>query len=82
MQPIKCKKQDINNIYNWYNRFGESDEDIKQIVGTQPRCYEIAYFTPYQANWSYRIELLQHNNRVFMVVTVFGEIRAAMPVYM
>lgn len=78
---MKCKYLDIKDIMDWCEKYGKQyDEKMYSLIGTQPSCYEIAYYTPSQANWSYRIELLMVDNILYKVVTVFGEIRAIMPV--
>lgn len=82
MNPIKCKYSDIKAIMSWYERFGDQYEDIKDLIGTQPHAHCIAYYTPSQANWSYRIELVKYNDNVYEVVTVFSEVKAAMPIWL
>lgn len=77
---IKCKKADVNAIYDWYTRF--ADEKMAKLYNTQPSVYEIAYYTPSNANWSYRIGLVEVDGLLYKVVTVFGAIKAVMPVNM
>lgn len=70
----KCKMRDINAIYEWCEKY--ADEDAKRLIGTQPSCHIVAYYTPSQANWSYQIGLVQVDNLCYEVVLVFGEVKA------
>lgn len=73
--------QDINIIYNWCERFGKDySGDMMALIGTSPSITEIAYYTPSQANWSYIIGLLMVDGLVYKVVTLFGQIKAIMPI--
>ena len=74
---IKCKYADIKQIYDWYNRF--ADDKMAQMYNSQPSVYELAYYTPSQANWSYIIGLVTIDNVPYKVVTVFGQVKAVMP---
>ena len=55
-------------------------DEVRDIFkDRQPQGYEVAYYTPSGANWSYRILLttaqIMGKPRVFEVVTVFGEVK-------
>ena len=71
---IKCKMRDINEIYEWCEKY--ADEDAKRLIGTQPSIYHTAYYTPSKANWSYQVGLVYVKKQAYEVVTVFGEVRA------
>lgn len=72
---MRCRYSDIKEIYDWSERF--ADEKVKRIIGKQLTIWETAYFTPSQANWSYRVGLVKVGRDTYEVVEVFGEIRAA-----
>lgn len=74
---VKTKYRDVKAIYNWYEEYGQNNEDCKALVGTQPSVLQYGYFTPSQANWSYILGYVKYNNNIYKVVTVFGEVRAA-----
>jgi len=71
---IKCKYQDIKDIYNWCEKY--ADDEAKELIGTQPSAHLIAYFTPSQANWSYQVGIVKYNASYYEVVLVFGEVKA------
>lgn len=71
---MKCKYQDIKDIFNWCEKY--ADEEARALIGTQPSTHIIAYFTPSQANWSYQIGLLKYKQSYYEAVLVFGEVRA------
>lgn len=70
----QCKKRDIDEIYNWCEKY--ADEDAKKLIGTQPSTHIIAYYTPSQANWSYQIGIVQYEGNIYEVVLVFGVVKA------
>ena len=74
---IKCKYSDIKAIYDWCDRY--ADEEAKELIGTQPSIYSLAYFTPAQANWSYQVGVVNYKGNTYEVITVFGEVRAVCP---
>lgn len=71
---IKCKYSDIKAIYDWCEKY--ADEHAKSLIGTQPSCHIVAYYTPSQANWSYQIGLVMLEQQAYEVVLVFGEVKA------
>ena len=71
---VKCKYSDIKDIYDWSEKY--SDDEARELIGTQPSTHITAYYTPRGANWSYQIGMVQYNNNVYEVVLVFGEVRA------
>lgn len=71
---MKCKYQDIKDIYNWCDEY--ADDHAKALIGTQPSCHIIAYFTPSQANWSYQVGVVMVDGVAYEVVLVFGEVKA------
>ncbi|MBO7731328.1 MAG: hypothetical protein J6S67_02195 [Methanobrevibacter sp.] len=77
---IKCKMRDINEIIDWYNNY--ADEDEAKLYNTQPIISEIAYYTPSQANWSYRIGIFKLKDTYYQAVTVFGQVKAVRPMCM
>lgn len=70
---IKCKYGDIKDIYDWCDRY--ADEEARELIGTQPSTHIIAYFTPSNANWSYRVGMVNYKGNAYEVVLVFGEVR-------
>ena len=72
---VQAKYRDVRAIFNWYEEY--ADEECKELIGTQPSIQQYGYFTPASANWSYILGYVKYNNRVYKVVTVFGEVRAA-----
>ena len=71
---IKCKYQDIKDIFNWYKQY--ADEEARELIGTQPSFHLIAYFTPSNANWCYQVGLVHYKHSFYECVLVFGEVRA------
>lgn len=71
---IKCKYSDIKAIYEWYGKY--ADEHAKSLIGTQPSCHIMAYYTPSQANWCYQVGLVNVDGVAYEVVLVFGEVKA------
>ena len=71
---IKCKYQDIKDIYDWCDNY--ADDEAKELIGTQPSAHLIAYFTPSQANWAYQVGIVKYNASYYEVVLVFGEVKA------
>lgn len=71
---IKCKYQDVKEIYEWCDKY--ADDHAKTLIGTQPSCHIVAYFTPSQANWSYQIGLVMLEQQAYEVVLVFGVVKA------
>lgn len=71
---MKCKYKDIKEIYDWCEQY--ADDHAKSLIGTQPSCHIIAYFTPAQANWSYQIGLVMLEQVAYEVVLVFGQVKA------
>ena len=70
----KCKKSNVDEIFNWYKEF--ADDKAKELVGKQLQIRGIAYYTPSNANWSYTIGMVKVGNNTYDVVTRFGEILA------
>lgn len=77
---IQCKMRDVNAIYDWYKRY--ADEKMARLYDTQPSVYDIAYYTPSQANWCYKIGLVSVDGEIYKVITVFGHVKAVMPTNM
>lgn len=76
---IQCKFSDIKEVLSWYARFKDDlNDNGKNLIGSQPSVYEYAYYTPSQANWSYRLGIVTINGEAFKVVIRFGEIIACM----
>ena len=71
---VKCKYSDIKAIYEWCENY--ADEHAKMLIGTQPSCHIVAYYTPSQANWSYQVGIVKYNASYYEVVLVFGEAKA------
>lgn len=71
---VKCKYQDIKDIFNWCEKY--ADDEAKELIGTQPSTHIIAYYTPSQANWSYQVGVVHYKKSFYEVVMVFGEVRA------
>ena len=71
---VKCKYSDIKAIYDWSDKY--ADEHAKSLIGTQPSCHIVAYYTPSQANWSYQIGLVMLEQVAYEVVLVFGQVKA------
>lgn len=67
----KASYKDVKNIIDnteWDDRAFKRNE--------QPYNREIAYYTPSNANWSYRIGIARGNdNYIYETVTVFGVVR-------
>lgn len=61
-------KQLIDNTY-WDNKAFDGDNN-------QPFVDELSYYSPSNANWAYRIGVAKGSDDVmYLVVTVFGEVR-------
>ena len=71
---MKCKYSDIKAIYEWCDKY--ADEEARQLIGTQPSCHIVAYYTPSQANWSYQVGIVKYNASYYEAVLVFGEVKA------
>lgn len=71
---VKCKYKDIKDIYEWCEKY--ADDMAKELLGKQLSIHEVAYYTPSQANWSYRLGVVKVDSRVYEVVEVFGAIKA------
>lgn len=72
---IECKFRDVKAIYEQYEKY--SNEDCKALIGTQPSILQYGYYVPSQANWSYKLGYVKVGNTVYNVVTVFGQVKAA-----
>lgn len=60
-------------------KYPEIAKDIEMIKNSA-NCYHgytIGYHTPANANWSYTIELISVNNRLYETIQVFGEVKHA-----
>lgn len=62
-------------------------KEIKEIIANTPNEQKgvqissmenmhVGYYQHHDANWSYRVHVINHNNRLVKVVSVFGEIKA------
>lgn len=71
---IKCKYSDIKAVYDWCEKY--ADDMAKELIGKQLALHEVAYFTPSQANWAYRLGVVKVDSRLYEVVEVFGTIKA------
>lgn len=78
---MQCKFRDIKLIYDWCEKYGKDySEDMYNLKGKSiDNITQIAYYTPSQANWSYIVGILMIDGCIYKVVTVFGQIKAIMP---
>jgi hypothetical protein len=66
-------KATAKNI-KWLKDSEFSQEVIDTFKGIQPLGYEVAYYTPSYANWSYRVMITPHAGNLYEAVTQFGEV--------
>ena len=57
-------------------KYPEIAKEIKMIKNSKHAWlgYTVGYHTPANANWSYTIELINVNNRVYETIQRFGEV--------
>lgn len=69
---MKAKYSDVKHLRdntNWDNKVFEGDN-------SQPFVDEYAYFAPSDTNWCYRFGIAKGiDNKLYHVVTVYGEVK-------
>ena len=74
---IKCKYADIKDVFDWYEKHGKNNPEIKALIGTSPDVLTLAWYSPSGTNWTYKLGLLEIGCTQYLIVTVFGEVKAA-----
>lgn len=75
---MKAKYSDIKYIYD----HPQAEEVKKLFEGKEVNMEEIAYFTPANSNWSYHMGITKLNGKIYMVVTVYGWVKAGYEIYL
>ncbi len=65
-------------LKDWYLNDETAKANAEQYFGkNQPSIYHTGFYSAPSWNWGYRLGLVQVKDKVFEVVTQFGEVKAA-----